>query len=164
MPNIGKIISGQNKKIIGGQIDPPPCKCRDFPCPVEGKCETKGVIYSCEVKRASDGHVESYVGLTEKSFKDRFYKHRKSFTTENYMKTSLSNYIWRLKKRREDYEISWKLLSKAKSYAPSTKTCDLCNREIYYIMYYSNSKATLNKRTEFFSHCLHKDKYLLKNQ
>ena len=164
MPNFGTIISGQNKKILGGTSDPPPCKCRDFDCPVEGKCETTGVIYQCEVKRSSDGHTESYVGLTENSFKIRYYKHRKSFNTENYQKTSLSNYIWKLKKRRENFEISWKILSKARPYSPSKKICELCNRERYYIMYYSNSKATLNKRTEFFSHCLHKDKFLLKNQ
>ena len=164
MPNIGKIISGQNKKKLGGTNDPPKCKCTQFACPVEGKCETTGVIYQCEVKKISDGHIESYVGLTEKSFKDRFYKHRKSFTTENYNKTTLSNYIWKLKRRNEDFEMSWKLLSRAKPYSPSSKTCELCQRELYYIMYYSDSKATLNKRNEFFGYCLHKDKFLLKNQ
>ena len=108
--------------------------------------------------------MELYVWLTEKSFKNRFYKHRKSLTTENYHKNSLSNYVWKLKKRKEDYEISWKLLSKARPYSPSTKTCELCHRELYYIMYYNKSKATLNKRSEFFGYCLHKDKFLLKNQ
>ena len=149
---------------MGDTSDPLPCTCTQFACPLEGKCETEGVIYQCEVKKLLDGHIESYVGLTENSFKTRFYKHRKSFTTENYHKNSLSNYVWKLKKKQEDHEISWKLLSKVRPYAPSTKTCELCQRELYYIMYYSKSKATLNKRSEFYGYCLHKDKYLLKNQ
>ena len=73
MPNVGKVISGQNKKILVSRNSPPPCKCTLFDCPVEGKCETKGVVYQCEVKTLSNGHTESYVGLTEKSFKDIFY-------------------------------------------------------------------------------------------
>ena len=164
MCNTRKIISGHNKKHLGGQNDPIPCKCTRYECPVEGKCESKGVIYQCEVKETLSGKIESYVGLTERTFKDRLTKHRKSFRDENYHRNSLSKYIWQLKKAQKDFQVSWKLISSAKPYSPSSKMCELCLREIYFIMYYTKSKATLNKRNEFFGHCLHKSKYLLSNQ
>ena len=163
MPNIGKIISGQNKqKLRGGKI-PTPCKCSLFPCPVEGQCETSGVIYQCIVKETDSGKSESYVGLTANIFKVRFYKHRSSINNENYHKNTFSKHIWSLKRRHVNFELSWRLISKARPYSPSSKCCDLCIREIYFIMY-DRKKATLNKRNEFFGYCLHKDKYLLANQ
>ena len=127
-------------------------------------CESKEIIYQCEFKEAISGEKQSYVGLTENSFKDRLTKHRKSFRDEGYHKNSLSKHIWKLKRSGKEFEISWKIISRAKPYSPSSKTCELCLREIYYIMYYNKSKATLNKRHEFFGHCLHKSKYLLSNQ
>ena len=163
MPNIGKIISGQNKQKLRGEKEPPPCKCSLFPCPVEGQCETSGVIYQCIVKETDSGKSESYVGLTANTFKDRFYKHRSSINNENYHKNTFSKHIWSLKRRHVNFELSWRLISKARPYSPSSKCCDLCIREIYYIMY-DRKKATLNKRNEFFGYCLHKDKYLLANQ
>ena len=164
MGNIGKVISGQNKKKIEGENEPPPCNCTLYDCPVEGQCQSKGVIYQCMVKEIASGKTESYVGLTENSFKDRLTKHRKSFRDQNYHRNSLSKYVWYLKKNRKDFDISWKIISRAKPYSPTSKTCELCLREIYFIMYFNKSKATLNKRHEFFGHCLHKSKYLLSSQ
>ena len=49
MPNLARIISGHNRKILGGQVETPKCKCTQFVCPVGGKCETKGIVYQCKV-------------------------------------------------------------------------------------------------------------------
>ena len=163
MPNISKIISGQNKRKLEPETAHPPCKCTLNPCPVEGKCETSGVVYQCVVKETVSGKSESYVGLTSKSFKDRFTKHKASIRNENYLPTSLSKHIWNLKRRHVNFELSWRIISKAKPYSPSSKCCELCLRELYYILY-DKKKASLNKRNEFFGYCLHKDKFLLANQ
>ena len=163
MPNLGRIIAGHNKKIISGQEEIPPCRCTQFECPVQKKCEIKGIIYQCQVKEIPSGKTESYVGLSERSFKDRFHKHRKSLRTEGYHRNSLSTHVWNLKKKHVNFELSWRIISTAHPYSPATKTCELCLREIYYIMY-DRVKASLNKRDEFFGFCLHKQKYKLVNQ
>ena len=164
LPNVGKIISGQNKKKLGEETaPPPPCKCTLYPCPVEGNCETSGLIYQCQGKQTNSDTSESYIGLTSKSFKDRYTKHRGSIRNENYLPTSLSKHIWDLKRRQVNFELSWRIIAKATPYSPSSKCCELCLKEIYYIMF-DRKKASLNKKSEFFGYCLHKDKYLLVNQ
>ena len=116
------------------------------------------------MKETENGKSESYIGLTSRTFKDRYTKHRSSINNENSkQKTTLSKYIWDLKRRNVNFELKWKIISKAKPYSPSSKCCELCLREIYYIMY-DRGKSSLNKRTEFFGYCLHKDSYLLSNQ
>ena len=141
---------------------PENCKCRDQDCPVNGECERRGVIYQCSVKETNSGKVETYVGLTENSFKDRITKHRKSIRDRNYHKNSLSNHIWNLKDQNIDHEISWKILEPAQPYSPASKICNLCVREIYFILYH-RKMASLNKRKEFFRYCLHKGKYFIEN-
>ena len=92
MPSIGKTISGHNKKILRGAEIAPPCVCTRYACEVEGKCEEKGIIYQCEITSNEEnraGSIETYIGLSENSFKDRLTKHRKSMNTEGYHKKLL---------------------------------------------------------------------------
>ena len=169
MPNMGQIISKQNKQKINLQDDKQKvtkeCSCQDpSKCPVEGKCLTKGVIYQAIVKQTLSGHEESYCGLTDSSFKLRFDGHNNSFRHEKYKtKTTLSSHIWDLKSKHIDFELSWRILSKARSYSPSNKICNLCNREAYFIIYKSNL-GTLNKRNELMNTCRHRLKFKLSNQ
>ena len=44
-------------------------------CPVDGKCQTKGVIYQATV--IDTGSSKTYTGLTSRRFKDRLYEHSK---------------------------------------------------------------------------------------
>ena len=163
MPSFGKILDSHNKKILSTHQATTPCTCRGNVCPIDGKCEEKGVIYQCPVKELVSGSMQTYVGLTERSFKDRYTKHKKSFRTRGYQRSTLSTHVWYLKDRDIDFEMSWKIIDKAKPYSPSTKICNLCIREVFFIMYHKD-KATLNKRSEFFGHCLHKRKYFIENQ
>ena len=163
MPSVGKIIDSHNKKIISPPDITPACKCRDQNYPVNGECEKSGIIYQCVVKETASGNVQSYVGLTERSFKDHHTKHKKSFRTRGYHRSSLSTHIWSLKDQNIDFETSWEIIDKAKPYSPSTKICNLCIREVYHIMYHKD-KASLNKRSEFFGYCLHKRKYFMESQ
>ena len=163
MPSVGRLISGHNKKILEGEEVTPPCNCTLYECVVDGKCQEKGVIYQVEVKQTESGQSETYIGLTENTFKDRLTKHRTSINNPNYHKNSFSTHIWDLKRKRIKFELSWRIIAKAKPYSPSTKVCELCIKEICYIIYERNM-SSLNKRNEFFGFCLHKSKYLLKNQ
>ena len=55
-----------------------------------------------------------------------------------------------LKEKKEGYSISWKIIAKAKSYSNTTKRCNLCITEKFFIL--SNPQmATLNKRNELIS-------------
>ena len=163
MPNVKNIITAHNKKILNPQVDATPCTCRKYECPVNGECEKSGIIYQCTVKETISGRTECYVGLSERSLKDRLTKHRKSFRDRGYHRNSLSKHVWSLKDKNIEHQISWKILEQAKPYSPSSKVCSLCTKEVFYILF-KRDMATLNKRNEFFGHCLHKRKYFLEYQ
>ena len=166
MPNMQKIIGKQNSKISNKKDTPPPppgCNCRGGPptCPLAGACLTDQLVYKATVTRADTQHVETYTGLTGGTFKSRYYKHMSDFRNVKYeTSTTLSRYIWKLKRESVPYNLSWEVLSRAKVFNPTTRTCQLCLREKYLIMFNPES-ATLNSRDELFSTCRHRLKLLL---
>ena len=84
---------------------------------------------------SSEG-TEHYLGLTDTDFKARFANHKQSFRTEKYSnQTELSKYVWRLKKAKTEYEITWKILGTARAYCNTTKRCNLCTPYIYIYIY-----------------------------
>ena len=123
----------------------------------------KSIIYQHTATEEVSNESENYVGLTSKTFKDRYYKHKKSFRDRHYHKNSLSKHIWNLKDQNKEFKIAWKIIDKANPYSPATKICNLCLRECFYILYHRNL-SSLNKRDEFFGFCLHKSKFLIENQ
>ena len=84
------------------------------------------------------------------SFKQRLYEHRTDFNNQHRKGTRLSTHVWSLKSRKIPYTVSWKILAKAPSFNPATKTCKLCLKEKWFIMLRPEG-ATLNHRSEFFS-------------
>ena len=115
-----------------------------------------------EGKQLKTGALETYTGLTSREFKTRLYEHHSDFNNQTREGTSLSNFIWKLKSDRIPYTINWKILMRSQSFNPSNKTCSLCLKEKYCIMFRPEG-ATLNARSEFFSTCRHRLKPLLKN-
>ena len=166
MPNMGQVINNHNTKISAEtQTKPPPgCNCRGGPasCPVNGACQTQGVVYQATVSREDNGKSETYTGLTARAFKDRYYEHTQDMNSMTRQGTSLSNHIKNLKAKNINYQISWKILSKRTSYNPATKRCNLCLREKYLIIF-NPEGATLNSRSELYSTCRHRKKLLLEN-
>ena len=71
-----------------------------------------------------------YVGSTGQDFKTRYNKHMSDFRNEKYKEsTTLSAFIWKIKNKKIDYNIKWKILHKTNS-KPNTKyECSLCNLE-----------------------------------
>ena len=97
-PSLGRKIAAHNARILNSDTNQREksrtCSCRNkAQCQVTGKCLEECVVYQTIVRR-SDGVVDSYVGPTENSFKDRWTKHKLSFRTRNPKNASgLSRYI-----------------------------------------------------------------------
>ena len=99
---------------------------------------------------------QTYVGLTENSFKTRLANHKTSFNSfDKRNATKLSNYVWELKNRNIHYTIKWKLLKRAKPYNCASNRCNLCLWEKDFIIC-KPKMATLSKRNDLVSACSHK--------
>ena len=105
--------------------------------------------------------TESYVGLCSTTFKDRYRNHTNSFKHQKKSNaTMLSNHIWDLKNKNIDFQVTWKILDRAKPFSPVTQICNLCTKEKYFIIF-EPDEASLNKKEELYNHCLHKSSQLL---
>ena len=167
MPNMRQVLSRHNTKIAKQQDQqtPPGCNCRggQAGCPLDGACQTSSLVYEATVTRQDNNHKETYTGLTEGTFKDRLGGHKFDFTHQaKEHSTTLSTYIWKLKKAGIPYQIAWKVIDRSSSFNPSTRTCRLCQKEKYYIMFRPEG-ATLNHRNELYATCRHRLKPLLAN-
>ena len=97
-----------------------------------------------------------YIGSTKNKFKDRWYKHKESFETEDPKKsTTLSTYIWKLKHRGLKPEIEWSIIFKAYAFSSGSKQCNLCLKEKLCILK-EDPQILLNKRDEILEKCRHK--------
>ena len=140
------------------------CNCRNkAECPVPGDCLQKGVIYQATVTRKDNNSTKNYIGLTAGTFKKRHGNHKSDFKHCKYRKsTTLSEHIWKLKDKNIDFEIKWKYVDKGVEYKPGARTCNLCNKEKYYIIF-KPEMAQLNKRNELTAQCRHRRAALLVN-
>ena len=164
--NMGAIISSHNKKILR-QYDNKDtleagCSCNDKDnCPLGRKCLQEEIVYQAEAN-AGDGEVKYYTGLTEPDFKKRFGNHKKSFEHLRYShETTLSSYVWEKKNAGIDCNIKWKVLKKARAYNSTSAKCYLCLEEKVEILKNYKKDNHLNKRSELFSICRHRKKWLL---
>ena len=164
MPNIKQIITAHNKKILrkADPQPPPGCNCRDKKaCPLDGQCKTRGIVYQATVTRKDNNKKETYIGMTDTTFKERYYNHTSSFRkNEAKHRTTLSHYVWKLKNNNIEHNITWKIITKKKSYSPATDQCNLCLAEKYFITRHPEL-STLNNRNELAATCPHKRKFLL---
>ena len=99
MPNFGSIINSHNKKIINSNIPKqaaPTGNCRlKSSCPLNSDCLQSSLVYIFkeDTPNVIETHLH-YIGLTENTFKDRFYKHSNSFKYESKRNaTEVSNFV-----------------------------------------------------------------------
>ena len=92
---------------------------------------------------------------TECNVRDRNAKHEGNCRHRHQPGTRLSSHIWHLKDQGHSYTTSWKILTRASSFNPSSGMCRLCMKEKFHIMF-SPATATLNLRGEVFSSCRHR--------
>ena len=165
MDNMSRIVNAHNKRIIHDKptTATKTCNCRiPHDCPLNGNCQIKSVIYKATVT-TSNNDTKEYIGLCETTFKSRFNNHKSSFKHERKKKeTALSKHIWNLKDNKIEYNIKWSILKRCNSYSNTTKRCQLCLWEKYFIIT-ADKTVTLNSKSELISKCRHANKFLLCN-
>ena len=147
--NLASRISIHNSNIINPNCEGNSgCNCRvSNECPVDRKCLQSGVVYQAIIAR-EDGIIDTYVGMTANSFKDRWRNHMSSFRTRNpNNSTTISKYIWDLQDKNIQYSLKWRLIAKGKPYNHVTDTCRLCIREKYLIIFQPDM-ASINSISE----------------
>ena len=122
-------------------------------CPLNNRCLDKCVVYKATVTQTLTNKEDTYIGLTENTFKTRYTQHKSSFNLQHRRKsTTLSEHIWSLKERHIDHTIRWAIINKLKTLPPQSRACQLCLAEKIAILRY---KPSLNKKTEIFNTCMH---------
>ena len=156
-----KIIAGRNAKILTNEEKPlRTCSCRkNTPCPLEGKCLEKNLIYNATVTQ-EDGTQNNYIGNTSTDFKSRLAVHRQSFKSSSLNQTSLSKHMHELKKQKIEFNLTWKIIDRGSPFSPVSNQCNLCTNEKFHILF-SPELAQLNSRNKIYSNCRHKQSVLL---
>ena len=165
MPNMEAVLRNNNTRVINeskpASANMEMCSCRDAnTCPLNGQCLKSCIVYKATVKKVS-GDV-SYLGVSERPFKERYNNHTKAFRNRQYEKdTELSKLIWKLKDAGEQHTLSWEIASSAVAYKCGGSRCDLCATEKLLIIMAAPG-SIINKRDEVVSKCRHKNKFILK--
>ena len=137
------------------------CNCRQkSSCPLDGKCLTKSFVYKATVTDTTSNNQETYIGLTENEFKTKFNLHKSSFNLEpKQTSTTLSDHVWKLKKKNINFNIKWQVVKRVKPFAPrlSNKVCGLCLQEKLSI------RRCAPKEAKFFDIVSIGKKFLLSN-
>ena len=162
--SIKRTIQAHNTYLLTKQKtenqEAPTCNCqknRKSKCPLKGECQQSDVVYQATVRGETE--ERRYIGSTN-NFKKRYYSHTASFkSASKRYSTTLSTYIWE-QKLGPTPEIRWEILSKAPSYKPGSRTCDLCLTEKLHISK-NLGQGLLNKRGEIAQRCRHKARFLL---
>ena len=122
---------------------------------------SEGTVYTAKVTH--DDGVHFYHGTSEGPVKGRINKHYTSFRHRKYEHdTELSKFIWQLKDKGKNFNITWSIARKARKYQCGSGCCVLCLTEKLLIAR-NNEEGMLNARTELISKCRHKNKFLLCN-
>ena len=110
----------------------------------------------------------TYTGCSV-NFKRRFGKHKRSVRKLEEKQTTFSTYIWKNFNHNGEegrlqalQDTRWTPIARARPFNPGNGKCNLCLTEKWFIMFRPEG-ASLNQRSEIFSHCFHKEPQLLKN-
>ena len=101
------------------------------------------------------------MGVTEPPWKKRYGSHKSNMKhSDQRVASSLAGYVWKLKDEGREHNVRWKIIQQHSTYNPTTNACRLCLSEKYTIMF-QPELATINKRDEFYTPCMHKLNKLL---
>ena len=167
MPNMKMKINKHNAKILKKSSQTKPrCNCqkeRKKDCPLPGKCTVESVIYKATITTDNPKIPKKfYYGLTERSFKERWYEHTSSFRNEPKNHTTLSSYYWKCLRNNLNPRVKWEVKTKAHVFSSGSKACDLCISEKTFILF-ERSPHMLNSRNELGEKCRHKLDHMLIN-
>ena len=168
MPNVAATMKTHNSGVLRrtdqtsrGRLQKL-CNCRKAEqCPLNGQCLATNIVYRASVKAAGCDAPMLYYGVTERTFKQRYANHLTSFRHDMHSSaTELSKYIWDLKGKDTDYNVTWAICKRAPAYSSASKRCQLCLTEKLCITT-ADRRTLLNKRQEIASTCRHRRKFLL---
>ena len=126
------------------------------------KENAKEIVYQATVINKDNNAQETYVGLTEGTFKTRYLNHTSSFRNEKSKKrhrTEQTHLVFKGINTR--LSIKWKIIKKCQPYSNRTKRCNLCLYEKFIIICHPEL-SSLN-RNELVSTCRHRKRHLLAN-
>lgn len=171
--NIASHINSHNKKVLSKSQHPYPeqegCNCRKDPCPVDGHCQTKGLVY---IGALTSGQKNwTYFGSTANTFKERYSGHKQDLENDKRNGTALSNKVWELKKSNTPYTLSWKIAHRCHPLTAGMPTCDVCLTEKTRILLghkgpqptIPGNSTLLNRRSELYAKCRHRTKFILRH-
>ena len=167
MRNIKSHIAASNLKKLNQNLVKKPeseCKCENEKrqCPVNGKCTLDNVVYEAKVKTRYT--TKSYIGMTGRTFIERWKEHLGNMRYKHQNGTKLSKFIWSQKDLGHHIDksnIEWTLKTKAIPYRAGNRYCDTCLSEKTHIALAEPSE-NLNSRKEIVSKCPHKKDFKLK--
>ena len=96
--------------------------------------------------------TKKYIGLSKNKFRERYNHHKWSFSIEDNnpfnsagrkdkaQNTTLSSHIWKLKKKRLEFDMKWRIINQAPAYSKESGSCQLCLEEKYQIMFADKSE------------------------
>ena len=117
------------------------------------------LVYICKADTPNviENHPH-YIGFTENTFKDRFYKHKNSFQYESKCNaTELSNFVWENKHTNIETNLVWNILDKARAYRRETKRCLFCLTKKYHIIF--SKLNLLHSRNKLVTKCSRENKF-----
>ena len=166
-PSMKDIIAGHNRKILQyGRDDTfgiKGCNCIDGEedCPLQGRCQSRGIVYSGKVRSVEGEKV--YVGQTANTFKLRYGVHKSSFLHRSKRTSSgMSGYVWDLRDRGVEPEMEFDIITAAMPRSKGASKCSICNIEKTLIAA-SDQDQTLNRRKEVMNPCRHHEPLMLTN-
>ena len=151
MPNFSMLIKGHNSRILNEHlkqvseneqiqrqlilprtrgrpktVTEKECTCqRNMPCPLNGKCNVKEVIYEARVHVVND-NTTNYLGQAL-DFKKRYRNHMSSFNNRDcYQSCNLKDKIWAIQDERKDFTVEWRVKRQSAAYKPGGSMCCLC--------------------------------------
>ena len=133
--NMQKLISGKNSKILSKEENiSRKCNCpKNATCPLNGQCLENNIIYHAKVTQRNQRN-RNYIGLASTDFKARLGVHKQTFKDKTKSQTSISNHIHELKRENIDFEISWRIVDKGRTFTPVTNCFNYLNYFYYDII------------------------------
>ena len=108
--NMASHINRHSASILQLAKPTEPCNCRAIEsCPLKGECKA--------TVQTTTSVTKSYIGSTATAFKTHYANHQSSMRHEKHANsTELAKHVWSLKRSGTDYEITWKIKARARSY------------------------------------------------
>ena len=167
MTSMAGLISGQNKSKLAtannlDDTNQRPCRCQENPCPLQGLCESKYIVYKATLEISSQNKF-IYKGITSRKFIEIFTNHKRSFKHGIHrVESCLSQQVWREKDAGHAVKVTFEKLKESSSYRPGGRRCNLCLDEIISIIFHEGNPydgELLNSKNELYSSCRHRSRW-----